>query len=308
MLLPAPLQAHAHRQFGLVTRAQALETLSAQALQRRLASGLLVPVGRGVYRFAGVAPSWRQRALASCLVVGGEVAVSHLAAAYLWRAESVATPPIQLTVPEGRRARGVRPAPHRAVLPAGDVTARWGIPTTTPARTVIDLSTVVVQPLLERIVDDLCRARLLRVEELDQRVAVGRGRSGPRHRADVLSEILTVRRRRGPGAGASPREDWVVDTLVGAGLPPPARNLVVEVGGRLRELDCAYPDRRISIEYDGWQVHNDAAHFHTDRDKAAMLQLEGWITLQVTSLWSAELLVERVRMALAQRGVSVPAF
>ena len=42
-LLPEPLLDHVRSQFGLVNRAQALETLSQDALRSRLRSGLLVP-------------------------------------------------------------------------------------------------------------------------------------------------------------------------------------------------------------------------------------------------------------------------
>lgn len=240
--LPWSLQVQARTQFGLLTRSQALATLSKPALQRRLSSGLLLPAGRGVYRLPGATPSWRQRAMASCLHMGGEVAVSHLAAAYLWRAESVAAPPIQLTVPRGRRSQAFRPPPRRSLLPATDVTTRWGIPTTTPARTIVDLSMIVAPPLLARVVDDLCRARHLHVEDLDRRVAAG---ELPRHRARVLHEIVAVRLRRGPtaGRGGSAREEWVMDALIAGCLPAPARNVIVEVGGTLRELDS--PTRTI---------------------------------------------------------------
>ena len=64
----------------------------------------------------------------------------------------------------------------------------------------------------------------------------------------------------------------------------------------------------MGIEYDGWRVHGDATHFHDDREKAAVLQLEGWIMLQVTSAWTDDLLVGRVRTALAQREGPLPSF
>ncbi|MGI8751754.1 MAG: hypothetical protein ACR2MN_05495 [Acidimicrobiales bacterium] len=98
-----------------------------------------------------------------------------------------------------------------------------------------------------------------------------------------------------------PVEDWVVDALLAGGLPLPARNLIVEVDGEVRELDCAYPDELIAIEYDGLAIHGDDRHFHSDRHKATVLALQGWIVLQVTSDWTAEMLVQRVRAAFARR-------
>ena len=302
VLLPPSLTAHAEAQFGLVTRAQATEELPVRTLYRRVASGLLIPVGRGVYRLVGAPPTWRQRAMARCLVIGGEVVISHLAAAYLWQAVDIAPPPVQVTVPPGRRPQRGQPAPRRLPLPARDRTRRWGIPVTTPARTVLDLSTTLTQPLLERVVDDLIRSRRLRIEDVVERLDIGDPL--PRLRRDVLHEVLTPRVER--GSGASPREDWVVDALLGGGLPLPVRNLVVEVGDDFLELDCAYPDERIAIEYDGIAIHGDLRHFHSDRHKATVLQLAGWIVLQVTSDWTAEILVQRVTAAFSRHGRGPP--
>lgn len=297
VLFPTSLAGYAEAQFGLVTRAQALQELSARALYRRLASGMLVPVEPGVYRLAGAPLCWRQRAMARCLALGGEVAVSHLAAAYLWQVTSIAPPPIQVTVPPGRRSVRGRPAARRHPLPPGDITHRWGIPVTTTARTVLDLSMMVTRWLLERVVDELIRARRLRIEDLVEQLD-GR-RSLPRVRRRLLEDVITPRLER--GTGASPREDWVVDALLAGGLPKPARNVIVQVDGELRELDCAYPEELIAIEYDGLATHADPRHFHSDRHKATVLQLEGWLVLQVTSDWTEEVLVQRVRAALARR-------
>lgn len=97
-------------------------------------------------------------------------------------------------------------------------------------------------------------------------------------------------------------EDWVFDTLVAAGLPVPQRHHRVILDGEVRELDLAYPEWKIGIEYDGWSVHGDASHFHRDRDRSARLQLEGWIILQVTSAWTAEILIGRIAKAIEVRG------
>ncbi len=305
LLLPPALAALARQQFGLVTAVQGRQWLTRSQFYRLVASGVLVPVAPGVYCVAGTPPSWRQRAMAGCLDVGGTVAVSHLAAAYLWQAEGLAAPEVELTVAPNRhpRARATGPnttrraAPHRLPLAPLDVTRRWGIPVTTPARTLIDLSGRAGPLLFQRIADSLLRRRVLTVGEVDRRL----GSSDPLPRCDrgALDALL---RHREQGVGASPPEDWVYDTLVGAGLPPPLRHYVVVVGDEVRELDCAYPDWKIGIDYDGWSAHHDVAHFHGDRGRLAAFQLEGWILFQVTARWSAALLVSRVWDAVVLRG------
>ncbi|HWG73843.1 MAG TPA: type IV toxin-antitoxin system AbiEi family antitoxin domain-containing protein [Acidimicrobiales bacterium] len=285
------------RQFGLVTRQQVLEVLSPSQLCRRVSDGVLIPVHRGVYRFAGTQRSYRQRAMAICLAVGDRVAISHMAAAYLWQVSCIAASPLEITVPISRRAGDQAVRTHRLPLPPGDVAERWAIPVTTPARTVIDLSSRVPESLLDRVVDDLLRRRKMTVQALAQRL--DDGDPLPRHRLSVLRDLIDW--RRNDHRGASVPEDWMFDAIVSVGLPPPVRHYVVDLGAEVRELDLAYPDWKIGIEYDGWSFHSDATHFHHDRDKSARLQLEGWIVLQVTSGWTAELLVARVAAAIELR-------
>jgi very-short-patch-repair endonuclease len=303
-VLPPPLDAYAGAQFGLLTRAQALEVWSSSSVSRRVASGLFVPVLQGVYRLPGALPSWRQRALAWCLAAGDGAVVSHLAAAYLWQAPSVAAPQVQLTVPSHRHPQGLDPRPYRSVLPPCDVTRRFGIPATTPVRTIVDLSSLartarIATSLMERVLDEMVRAGHLRLEELANRLAGVTQSPLPRYDAVLLRAM--VERRGERGVGASAREDWMFDAVVGAGLPIPARNVRIDVGGVMYEIDLAYPELLIAVEYDGVSVHDDRRHFFADRDKTATLQLVGWMVLQVTAQWTEELLVDRVRQAIDLR-------
>jgi hypothetical protein len=294
--LPESLLQAGAGQFGLVTRQQALETLTRSQLHRRINAGLLVVVGRSVYRLPGVPATWRQRALATCLELGPPVAVSHGAAAYAWRAVHLVPPRVEVTIPRDRRLHAKDAKVYRRLLPEVDVIDRWGIPVTSAARTVIDLSTAVARPLLWRIADDMLRRRQLDIKDLTRRLALDAPL--PRFSHHRIEEIILA---RGGGVGDSPAENWVFDTIVGAGLPAPVHHFRAIVGGSIRELDCAYPEWLIGIDYDGWSVHHDASHFHGDRERQAAFQLEGWILLQVTLAWTAEQLVERVAAAIERR-------
>lgn len=298
--IPPELAKLAATQFGLTNRQQALEVVTRSELQRLLDRGVLVRVYRSVYRFAGSPPSFRQRARAACMAAGGEVAVSHLAAARLWEAPGLVATGMEITVPRDRRLGDPALTVHRLPLPPIDVTARWGIPVTTTVRLMVDLSRVIPVALLNGLADELVRARHLVLADLGRRLELEAPL--PRHRRRALDAIVDKDTLRGgAGAGRSVAEDWVFDVLVGAGLPVPERNYMVEVDGRLRELDVAYPQWKIGIEYDGWSVHGDRTHFDRDRDKVAALQLLGWIILQVTSAWTSQLLISRVRQAIALR-------
>lgn len=300
VLVPEGLADLGARQFGLVARGQALEYWTTGQLVRRLDQRVVIRDLRGVYRFPGAPRSWRQRALAATLCAGGPVALHGLAAAYLWQVEQIASPPVTLAVPLGRSGRGPSCRVVRTQLPAGDLADRYGIPVTTPVRTVIDLSGVVNAALLGAVADDLIRRRLLSVGELEARLedpgSLGRRRPG------ALGDLCR-RRRSDERPGGSVAEDWVFDTISRAGLPLPLRHYPVWIAGQWRELDFAYPLWRIAIEYDSAEFHRDLRRFHGDRARAAELALEGWLLLSVTAGWSEATLLDRLRRAISRRGL-----
>jgi len=59
-------------------------------------------------------------------------------------------------------------------------------------------------------------------------------------------------------------------------------NLAVESRGRLRYLDVAFPQLKLAIEFDGREVHAQAAVFEDDRERQNALVADGWTVLRVT--------------------------
>jgi hypothetical protein len=57
----------AESQYGVISRAQAREVMSASAVDRRIANGHFVVVHPGVYRIRGAPVTGRQRAMAATL-------------------------------------------------------------------------------------------------------------------------------------------------------------------------------------------------------------------------------------------------
>jgi hypothetical protein len=126
--------------------------LDKHGIRRRLASGFLHPVHRGVFSVGVTIVSLRGRYLAAVLACGTGAALSHRSAADLWGLRPNATR-LEVTVP------AKRPGPpwvevHRTrVLAPQDFTTRDGIPVTSVARTLLDLGAVVRPPDLEVAVD-----------------------------------------------------------------------------------------------------------------------------------------------------------
>ncbi|QUW18150.1 hypothetical protein [Agrococcus sp. Marseille-Q4369] len=124
--------------------------------------------------------------------------------------------------------------------------------------------------------------------------------------------------RRAPGAAAllaaiaagrlgvdSPRESRSRLAIVAAGLPEPVvQHQVWHEGGLVAELDLAYPELRIAIEYEGDHHRTDSARWAKDIRRQERLEALGWIVIRATK---ADLrdggrsLVTRVRAARARR-------
>jgi hypothetical protein len=283
-------------QHGLVTRSQGLGLLNSQQLQRRLASGRLVRVRPGVYRFAGARVSWEQQLLAACLAAGEGAAVARLAAAALWVMPGIARGEPEVVVPSPRWARlpGVRVHRSDRLLPH-HVTEREHVPVTSAARTLFDLSAVVGPGFLGTLVNSSLRRNIVSLSELrrccDELATRGRRR---------LTIVRAVLDERSPefDPGDSDREVELVGWLRAAGLPPPVQQHQVRVGHRLFVLDLAYPAEKVAIEYDSWTFHGNRSSFDADSRRRAALVLDGWTYLGITAAWSERDVVDAVCAAL----------
>jgi hypothetical protein len=274
------LAALAARQEGLVTRPQARGHLTREQLKHRLAIGRLEAIRWGVYRFAGVPATPWQELRAACLAAGPAAVASHRSAAALWGLWPVAPQPLEISVPwpQWPRLPGVRP--HQSTrLPVTHCTTRHGVPVTSAARTVADLSSIVPAQPLGRLADACLRRGLFPLSELHavHRLLAGRGRQG----LAALAEVLE-RRPLGYNPAGSGSELDLVAVLEGAALPRPVQQHQVAAGGTVYVLDFAYPELKIGIEYDGWAFH----YLPSDLDRAARrgnaLELAGWTTLHFT--------------------------
>jgi very-short-patch-repair endonuclease len=287
----------------LVTRAQALAVISPSALDRWLRTRRIEPMRRGVYRMAGVPESWEQRLLAACLSAGPEARASIRSAAALYELEGFAPTILEIT------HFGARPSPmdgvvihETGVFDVGHVTRISGIPVTSVARTLCDLTAVVRRPwVIERAVDEALRRSLVRLEDIATVADLLEGRG--RRRCTMMREILELR-AVGYDPGESQPERRIADLLVRAGLPAPTMQQVVEICGRRYRIDLCYPVAKIAIEFDSWQYHSGRRSFDEDRARANQLVLLGFVVLHFTSKSSDEMIVDTVRTALARASQS----
>jgi hypothetical protein len=291
------LFANARRQHGLVTHEQARTALAERTLRRWLADGRLEAVRIGVYRFAGVPQSWEQCLLAACLARPG-VYGSFRAAAAAWILAGFDREVLEITVPGRSRVRLAGVVVHRSTVWGPDhVGQRSGIPVTSVARTLCDLSAVAPASMVERAVDDALRRKLVTLGSLE-RVADALDSRG-RLRSTVTRGILEAR-QPGFDPGGSPAELRIVRLLVRAGLPKPVQQWRVRSQGRTARTDLAYPDLGIVIEYDGWDYHSPRTVFDDDRNRGNALELADLTVLRFTSASTDDYIVATVRRAYEQ--------
>jgi predicted transcriptional regulator of viral defense system len=145
----------AGRQYGLVTSAQLRAAgLKDSSISKRVRTGRLHPLYRGVYAVGHKRLSREAQWMAAVLAAGEGAVLSHLAAAVHWRIWRRQVPGIDVLVPGNRRARkGFRV--HRTKhLDPRDTTIYHGIPITTPARTLVDLAGTLTTYQLANVIHE----------------------------------------------------------------------------------------------------------------------------------------------------------
>jgi hypothetical protein len=253
------------RQHGVVCRGQLVAAgVGVRAIEYRVEAGRLHPLHRGVFAVGHRAVSQRARWLAAVLASGIGAVLSHRAAAALWGIRPASGGRIEVTKPRTRDERkGL--LLHRAVLPNDEVTTHEGIPTTTPARTLLDLAAVLDRHQLQRAMNEAEVRRLEGPFELVQRY--------PRRKG-----IAKLRTLAPPTHTRSDLEARFATFLDDRGFPPPLTNPLIEEF----EVDAAWPDRRLIVELDSYEFHRTRQAFENDRRRDRRLTAAGWRVMRVT--------------------------
>lgn len=262
------------RQHGLVTRPQLIGLdLSSSEIGRRVASGRLRPLHRGVYQ---VVPfdSHRTAEMAAVLAGGPSAVLSHISAIALWGLLRIDRPnPVHVTLPGSGRGSRQGIVFHRTTsLTADERTEVERIPVTTPARTIVDAAALLGIREVESAIATAEREGLIEAAELAALPRRYAGRAG----APMLRALLE--------AGADPHftrseaERRCLELLRTAKLPRPHANVLVGA----YELDLFWPDANLAIEIDGYGYHSSRARFEGDRVKDSYLRARGIQVMRLT--------------------------
>jgi hypothetical protein len=255
----AKIAAIARRQYGLITIAQLRAAgLTDGAVYQRVRAGRLHPRYRGVYAVGHNRLSREGAWMAAVLAAGEGAALSHLAAATHWKMWRRWVPGIDVLVPSQRRQRaGIRV--HRVRrLDKRDVTIHKGIPITTPARTLVDLASVLTRYQLANVIHEAAFRNLF--DEARTREAMERA---PGRDLEPLHAALQAH-AAGSAGTRSALEDQFLETWQG---PEPLVNTKIEV-------DMYWPDENLVVEVDG-PGHERAPTQRTDAERDRALRAAG---------------------------------
>ncbi len=302
----------ASSQHGVVHRRQAIAVgMTANTIQQRIDTGVLVPVAESVYRVRGAPQTERMAIVAASLGSGG--LVSHMTSARLMQFGSAfSVVPLHVTAdglrnPRLRRidiADGKRETfavrTHRFTNYGEPQVVIDGIVTTDGARTMFDVAPRISIDVLSSCFE---RARSLGVVSIDQlarRLALigGRGRPG-------TAKIRVLLESARPGALESELEIRAWQVLRRSRLPEPVRQYWVTMrGGERYRLDFAWPAHHVAFETEGFEWHGTRARWKQDRVRTAALERMGWRIIVAT--WdditrSPVETLDRIAMAVNER-------
>ena len=235
-------------------------------------NGRLVRLHRGVYAVghAQLTPlGWRWAAVLAC-GGPGRAALSHRSAAAVW---DLLPSPAKFDVSTLASARSTAKIRVHRGLTLHDVTEIDGLPLTTVARTIVDLTAIQTPHQTERTVHRAQHLRLLDMHSLDEQLARAQGRPTRWLRA-ALATLQTDE----PQITRSELEERFLSLILNAQLPRPEVN--VQIGPY--EVDFFWRAERVIVETDGRATHLTPQAFENDRRRDAVLSMMGFTTLRFT--------------------------
>jgi Protein of unknown function (DUF559) len=266
----------AARQWGALSLTELLACgLTRREVSVRVAGGRLHPWHRGVYAVGHANLPLEGRFLAAVKACGPGALLSHYAAAALYGFLPWDDRHPEVTVQSSgtRVHKGIRV--HRtSTLDPRDLARCAGIPVTSPARTLVDLASIVPYRALRRAVRQAQSLRRVGIRQLAEILDRLGGRRGVRNLGLVIAT--------GPAPTRSELEDLVLDLMLAGGLAHPYVNVPLVLAGRRVVPDFRWPEQRLVVEADGAAWHDGKLAREDDAERQALLEAHGERVVRVT--------------------------
>jgi hypothetical protein len=288
----------AARQHGCIRSDQLTACgLDRAAVARRVRKGWLHRVHTGVYAVGYPISTLHARFMAAVLAGGPGAFLSHWASCALAGLVRWDGRRIDVTAPgDGHRNRsGIRFHRSRSIAPR-DVTRRYGIPSTTAARALLEIAPQLSDRRLKRAVRQAQAEGLASVEQIADVLRRANGQRGARRIAAIIAT--------GPAPTASGDEDSVLDLILWAGFEHPDVNAPRSLGATTYFPDLRWPAQRLILEIDSSPWHDGPLAGELDASRQAELEAVGERVLRTTraqALQDPAALVARLEAAGAPR-------
>jgi very-short-patch-repair endonuclease len=242
----------ARRQHGIVTRGQLLAAgVGPKAIKHRVGKGRLHPVVRGVYAVGRPELTRYGVWMAAVLSCGPEAVLSHRSAAELWEIRPARAHPVEVSVPAERAPRRPGLIIHRRAVITS--THCHGIPTTTPADTLIDLAATLTRRQLEAAINEADNHDLIDPDAL-RAAAADTKRPGVIALRETLDEATFT-------LTDSELERYFLPVARKAGLPKPQTQAALNS----HRVDFYWHDLGLVVETDSLRYHRTATQQAADR-------------------------------------------
>jgi very-short-patch-repair endonuclease len=245
--------------------------LSCSGISDRVKRGALHRRHRAVYSIGHRALSREAEMLAGVFAAGDGAALSHEAVAELRGLIRYRAPVIAVVSPRRRSIAGVRVHYCRRLHPL-DIVVYHGIPVTTVARMLVDLSDIFTVDELVNVIHEAAYRNQFNLEATRRAMARANGRPS----LHVLEEAIELYLNGSAGL-KSRKEKAFLALVASAGFTKPLVNTKVEG----IEVDFHWPDRRRIVEVDG-RGHRRPTAKRTDPRRDAALRKAGWTVLRIT--------------------------
>jgi very-short-patch-repair endonuclease len=228
-------------------------------------------VHAGVYAVGRPRISRHGAWMAAVLACGPRAVLSHTSAGAHWgicRQRG----PIEVSVPANKRPHGQEIRVHRrSRLVPEDLALLRSIPITNPVRTLIDLSTQLTRPRIERAINEADRLDLIDPESLRSALEDRRGQRGVLALREILDRATFT-------LTDSELERRFLRIIRRAGLAEPLTQQTVN-GFR---VDFFWPDLGLVVETDGLRYHRTPTQQKSDRVRDQAHASAGLTTLRFT--------------------------
>ena len=249
--------------------------LTPSGVKARARTGRLHRKHRGVYAVGHPNLPLTGRFLAAVKACGPRAVSSHISAAVLWAMVTWdgRLPEVTVIGPGSHVQQGIRV--HRTVS-FDDEDLAWhdGVPVTSPARTLVDLATVLDHRRLRRAVRQAQSLRLVSAGELLDALERAGRRSGRRKLLRIVATSTAPTR--------SELEDVVLDLILAGGLQHPDVNVSLMLDGRRVIPDFRWSRERLVVEADGAAWHDNRIAREDDAERQALLEASGERVVRVT--------------------------